>query len=358
MNYLTPVAVFGSLSLALSAQEVQAGLYRPPEPALVMVYPPAKMNERIPLKPVLHLYGRGFPKGKGSVAFRIMAGAKELHRGEGKVEVPGAAFELPMELDEACPGADRVEWKVDLGQDTWHGSAPLRWSRLSGKVEFVDGRLRPMYLDLHPFTFSSVFTVPVKADGSFDAELPARSYAVINVNGAGYSIDAMERWAWDFDLSRDRSEVFKVGRTELYGIHTFCLLGGVKTVFVVFRASALTRILQHRADPGAAPKDAATMSLLKEHLKIDPMAIAPDIPKAKAHVWLDGVAYPVSDLSRVVETDQGGVNQTLYILQFLPDQRPSRGVRHEVKVEVESQDVLDGRLISDFGQGSAGLLLD
>jgi len=168
----------------------------------------------------------------------------------------------------------------------------------------------------------------------------------------------MERWAWDFDLTADRTETFKVGRTELYGMKAFCLLAPTSTVFVVFRASALTRILQHAPLQGARPKDDHTMGRIVEHLKLTPMAIAPELARENVKVWLDGVAYPVSDLSRVVETSGRGVHQTLYILQLIPPQRPARGVHHEVVVEVESRDVLNGELVTDFGQGSVGLYLD
>ena len=359
MNLLAPVAIVAALFLPLGAQEVLAGLYRPSAPVLVQKYAPAHLDERTPLWPVLHLYGRGFRAGKGSLEYRLLAGKRELKRDRLEVEAPGEVFERSLELKEAFPGADRVAWTLQMGGGSWKGVAPLSWSRFSGRLDYVDGRLRPSYVSLHPYTFGGCeFLVPVGEDGRFEAQVPARVYAVANVNGAGYAVDAMERWAWDFDLTKDREEVFRVGRTEIYGMHAFCLNAPTTTVFVTFRPTALTRFLQHVADPAAQPKDQATMAVTMEHLRLDPMAIAPDLKREAVKVWLDGAPQAVSDLSRVVETNCQGINQTLYILQFTPKTRPARGVRHEVKLEVQSRDVLQGKLVEDFGQGSVGLYLE
>lgn len=359
MKFWMMLAGCAILSLPLCAQEIQAGLYRPSAEILVMKYAPAMLDQRIPLETTLHLYGRGFSAGKGTLEFAILAGDKELHRGKVDLDEPGEVFERAVKLRESFPSADRLAWTLRMGTETWSGKAFLRWSGFSGKLEYVDGRMRPSYIALHPVTFAGCeFVVPVLENGSFAAQVPSRVYAVANVNGAGYAVDAMERWAWNLDLTKDREEVFKVGRTELYGMRAFCILAPTSTVFVIFRPSALTRILQHAPRLTTKPKDDATMALIVEHLKENPMAIAPELSKEHVKVRLNGVAYPVSDLSRVVETSGQGINQILYILQFIPPQRPERGVRHEVVVEVESRDVLNGQLIKDFGQGSVGLYLE
>ncbi|HNX96612.1 MAG TPA: hypothetical protein PKK12_02935 [Candidatus Aminicenantes bacterium] len=359
MNFCLALIGCVLLTPILYGQEVQAGLYRPPAGVLVMRYAPASLDQQIPLEPMLHLYGRGFKAGRGSLEFILRAGAEKLHRGRVALDEPGEVFERTVGLPAPFPRADRLSWTVCLGGETWQGEARLRWSRFSGRLDYVDGRPRPSYIDLHPVTFAGGnFKVPVREDGSFAAQVPARVYAVANVNGAGYSVDAMERWAWDFDLTADREENFRVGRTELYGMKAFCLLAPTSTVFVVFRATALTRILQHAPERDARPKDDHTMGRIVEHLKLTPMAVAPELARENVKVRLDGVAIPVSDLSRVVETSGQGIDQTLYLLQFTPPQRPARGVRHEVLVEVESRDMLHGELVTDFGQGSAGLYLD
>lgn len=360
MRTAFPVLTALCLSLSLPAQEVQAALYRPSQAVLDLAYPPANSDERMPLKPMLHLGGKGFQGGKGRMEVRILAGSRELRREGFDVKLDGTVFERIVALPDPCAGADQVAW-------TWTGTAgaalkgvaPLRWSRFQGRVDMADGVGRPTYIQLLPRTFlEENFTVPVKADGSFDAQVPARAYAVVNVNSAGYAVETLERWAWNFDLTADRTEVFRMGRTELYGMHAFQMIGGAGTVFVGFRPTALSRVLQHRAPAAKGPRDEVTMNTVMEHLKIDAMAIAPGLTKADVKVWLDGEPQVVTDLARTVETAPGGFNQTLYLVQFLPSRRVTRGVPHEVKVEVESRDVLGGRLITDFGQGSVGFALD
>jgi hypothetical protein len=347
------------LPLALPAQEVQAELYRPAEPVLTQVYPPANLDERTPLKPILHLYGKDLRTGKGRLEWQVRAGSRNLLHGAKDFTLKGTVLEQSIELADPCPGADQVAWTLVQDGRTSQGVVPLRWSAFSGRVDFADGRPRPVYILLNPVSFQGTpFTIPVHADGTFQAQVPARSYAVVNVNSAGYAIDTLERWAWDFDLTGDRAETFRVGRTELYGMKAFCLVGGSDTVFVTFRPSALTRLLQHRADPKAGPRDAATMAVLGDHMKIDPMSLAPNLALAGVKVWLDGQAQTPADLARIRECGPGGADQSLYILQFRPSFPLTRGTRHEVKVEVESQDVLNGKLITDSGQGSAGLRLD
>lgn len=347
------------LPLALPAQEVQADLYRPSEPVLVQVYPPANLDERTPLKPILHLYGKDLRAGKGRLEWQVRAGKRTLLHGVKDFTIKGTVLEDSQELGDPCPSADRVTWSLVQDGQTRQGVAPLRWSTFSGRVDFADGRPRPVYILLNPVSFhGSPFTIPVHADGTFRAQVPARSYAVANVNSAGYAIDTLERWAWDFDLTTDRTEAFRVGRTELYGMKAFCLLGGSDTVFVTFRPSALTRLLQHRADPKAGPRDPATMAVLSAHMKLDPMSLAPNLSMAGVKIWLDGQPQTPADLARIRECGPDGGDQSLYVLQFRPRTPVTRGVHHEVKVEVESQDVLNGSLVTDFGQGSAGLLLD
>lgn len=354
------LALLSSIPLALAAQDIQADLYRPSESVMTLSYPPAQVDERTPLPPQLHLYGKNFRPGNGSLAYRILGGGKTLAHGTLEVKLDGGGvLEKVQDLETPCPGADQVEWTLSLGSESWKGKARLAWSHFSGRIDYVDGNPRPAYIQLLPCTFGGgTFTVPVKADGTFDAVVPARTYAVLNANSAGYAYDALERWGWDYDLTRDRQETFRIGRTELYGMHASRMIGGSGTVFVTFRPSSLTRALQHRSSPSAPPKDEATMGTVMAHLKVDPMALAPRLAKEATKVWLDGVPCETADLAPFVEREPHGFNQTLYLLQFHPPKGLARGVAHEVKVEVESQDVLDGKLCTDFGQGSCALRVD
>jgi hypothetical protein len=158
-------------------------------------------------------------------------------------------------------------------------------------VKYLDGRWRSTYAELHPEGFASkaLFSVPIGEDGRFDALLPARVYSVINVNGAGYQRDAMERWAWDYDLTRDREEVFTIGRTELYSIHAFNIVGGPSTVFVAFRPTALSRVMRFDAD-GDGRLSQEERKAMAPAMKVSPTVIGPELQASDVAVWLTGPA--------------------------------------------------------------------
>jgi hypothetical protein len=98
----------------------------------------------------------------------------------------------------------------------------------------------------------------------------------MNVNGTGYTYDSMERWAWDYDLTHDREDVFTIGRTELYGIHAFNVKGVARTVFVTFRPSARSRILPFDADGDGLVSDVEKKKMV-EAMKDSPTVIGPKL---------------------------------------------------------------------------------
>ncbi len=196
-------------------------------------------------------------------------------------------------------------------------------------------------------------TIPVAEDGSFDALVPARIYATVNVNGAGYGYDSLERWAWDYDLTKDREDTFTLDRTELYSIHPFEIRGGPQTLLVTFRPTALSRVLKFDAD-GDGVLSESERKAMEEAMKHTPTAIGPELKAENVRVWLDGKPCPVVQMNQVPEFDGGGTWQVQYLLQVMPESRVTRFIRHEIKLEVESQEELRGKKITDFGQGSAG----
>ncbi len=334
---------------------VEALLYNPPVDEVTWTpldgsKPVAKKHE-----PSLVISGWGVPDGTYRLTYRLEAGEKLLHADAAEVSVAHGRFELVVTLGRKYPEATRVAYALESDkQAAIRGQAALRWSRFRGEVQYLDGRWRSTYAELHPegFTSKSLFSVPIGEDGHFDALVPARVYSVINVNGAGYMRDAMERWAWDYDLTRDREEVFTVGRTELYGIHAFNIVGGPSTVFVAFRPTALSRLLRFDADGDGwvSPEERKAMVAA---MKQSPTAIGPELQASDVSVWLNGVPQRIAQFDRIPEYD-GDFRQVQYLLQFLPESRPVPGTWHEIKVEVRSRESLRGNEIVDFGQGSVG----
>ena len=81
--------------------------------------------------------------------------------------------------------------------------------------------------------------------------------------------------------------------------------------------------------------------------------IGPELEANDVSVWFDGREQKIVQFNMIPEYC-GDFWQVQYLLQFYPDRYPARGVWHEVKVEVRSQEELHGREIVDFGQGSVG----
>lgn len=335
-----------------SEPQVEALLYNPPLEQYRWKELDAEPVTRT-LEARLVLFGRGFADGAYRLTYRIERAGEPLHSGTAEVTVAFGGFEREEELGRGFPDATHVSYEL-VGAAAVRGRTELRWSRLHGQVKYLDGGWRSTYAELHPNGFASKvqFYVPVGEDGRFDARLPARVYSVVNVNGAGYSRDAMERWAWDYDLTRDREELFTIGRTELYGIHAFNIVGGPSTVFVAFRPTALTRILHFDADGDGQVSDQERKAL-EAALARSPTAIGPELRSEDVTVWMNGVPQKIEQFNQIPEYD-GKLWQVQYLVQFMPEPRPVPGVWQEIKLEVRSNETLRGRPIVDFGQGSVG----
>jgi len=335
---------------------IEALLYNPPQEQYRWKELDAKEPVTLTIGARLVLLGRGFADGVCRLAYQIEGAGKPLHAGAAEVKVAHGVFELEEALSRRLPEATHVSYELTGGQPpAVRGRSELRWSRFHGQVKYLDGGWRSTYAQLRPngFLSSVLFYVPISDDGRFDAQLPARIYSVINVNGAGYSRDAMERWAWDYDLTRDREELFTIGRTELYSIHAFNIVGGPSTIFVAFRPTALTRILHFDAD-GDGRISAQERKAMEAALMQSPTAIGPELRPENVTVWMNGVPQKIAQFNQIPEYD-GEFWQVQYILQFLPEPRPVvPGVWHEIKLEVRSKESLRGREMVDFGQGSVG----
>jgi len=197
--------------------------------------------------------------------------------------------------------------------------------------------------------------VPVATDGSFDAFVPARVYAILNANGGGYLFDSMERWAGTYDLTHDREDHFDIGRTEIYGLRAFDIIGGPKTIYLFFRPSSLSRIMRfHGSEEGVLNADEKVRMV--EALKSSPIAIAPELTAQNVKVWFDDQPLAVAQLNQIPEFDDGAW-QANYIVQCPPpSDQISKNVWHHIRVEVESQESLRGKKITDFGQSSVDVL--
>jgi hypothetical protein len=351
----SPQVFTASVYTGLHAPLVEALLYNPPVPQVEWKVPDKPGSTVRKVEPVLVLYARGLADGTTTLKYGIDAGTTTLTSRTADVNVEHGGFELAVTLDATYPKATHVTWECTAaGRAAVKGRVELRWSRFRGQLEYLDGGWRSSYIEMWPngFRAPGSFYVPVGDDGRFDALVPARVYSVMNVNGAGYKYDAMERWAWDYDLTRDRLDEFTIGRTEIYAMRAFDLNAPLSTIFVMFRPTALSRVLRFDADGDGRISDAETKAMLAA-LKVSATAIGPELEAADVKVWLNGNEEPIVRFDRIPEYD-GDFWQVQYVLQIFPKVRPPRGAWHEIKVEVRSKEQAHGRDVIDFGQGSVG----
>jgi len=348
------------LAVARATPTVEALLYNPTVDALVQKYPYNKPAETVSLKPKLSLVGSGFPNGGFTLDYRIEAAGKTVARGSIDGKVMFGLFEVGAELKEKYPQAEGVAWELAApGKESIKGYAPLSWSRFHGQVKYRDGLWNSTSINLVPTGWGapSVMDVPVADDGTFDALVPSRVYMVVRVDGTGYQYNSMERWAWDFDLTRDRKEEFIIGRMELYGMRAFGIKGGGRKLLVLFRPTTLTRLLKFDANQDGVLSD-SEKDALGPAMKLSPTAIGPELKAEQVKVWVDGKPLPVLQFNQIPEVSSDGAWQVLYLLQVIPESSVYTSIRHEVRLEVESQEELRGKRIVDFGEGSVGFDLN
>jgi len=343
--------------IALADVTVRAYLYNPGKDSVVLTYPYPHESNRIELYPQLVITGTGVSDGEFQLNYSIESGGTTLYSGSFTGTAISGFFAQEEKLDKRYPSVERVRWEFK-GKNVapFSGVAALKWSRFHGKVTFLNPQdASDAYIELQPMKFNApgIIFIPVDKDGRFDTMVPARIYRVMNVNSEGYSFNAMERWAWDYDLTREREDEFVIGRIELYSIRVFEVVGGPQTLFVAFRPTALTRVLKFDRD-GNGLVEGSERDAMVEALKHSFTAIGPELTAENIKVWIDGKLHPVIHLTQIPEYDGNEINQVQYLFQVYPMDGRLYGASHEIKVEVESEEELNGRKIRDWGQGSVG----
>ncbi len=355
---IVSTAILAAAPRMAAASSINAYLYNPSRSQIVLEYPYKRPADQVELKPTLVFHGDGIADGAYQLSYAIESRGRELYRGQVAVKVESGQFDNEIELKEQFPTADRVSWRLaGSSLQPEQGFAALAWSHFHGRVHYKNGMWHSTTIDLLPTHFRAPgrITVPVADDGTFDALVPARVYAIVNVNGTGYIYDSLERWAWNYDLTRDREDDYTVGSTELYSARVFEVQGGPNTIFLFFRPTSLARV--HRFDlDGDGLLNESEMKGLQEATKRSPTAIGPELKPEDVVVWLDGTPLKVARLDQLTEASEGGGSQVDYLVQcFLPE-RIRRGVWHRLKFEVTSRNELRGQMVTDFGQSSVDFL--
>jgi hypothetical protein len=137
-------------------------------------------------------------------------------------------------------------------------------------------------------------------------------------------------------------------------MRAFTLEGGQPLVFVLFRPTSLSRVLRFDQN-GNGRVDEQEQQTMLEAMRKSPTVIGPVLTADQVRVWLDGNEHEIAQISQVPEASSNGIWQVQYLLQITPEERPLRGVWHEVRVEVETAESLSGKKVADYCEGSVGL---
>jgi hypothetical protein len=138
------------------------------------------------------------------------------------------------------------------------------------------------------------------------------------------------------------------------GVRAFNIPAGMlRTVVVLFRPSALTRILHFDADRDGLVQGEERKKTA-EAMKQSSTAIAPVLAAGDIKAWFNGESVPVVQVTHVPEYDGGGVWQSQYVVQLSLPAGVAVHPWNEVRIEVESTEELNGKKIVDWGQGSVG----
>jgi hypothetical protein len=361
MNLSKLVCTIGSLlfltTVTASAADVRAYLYNPAEDKVLLKYPYQREAETVEYHPFLVIAGADVPEGEYRLGYSIEREGQVLFSGSSPVKTIGRLIMSEIRLEKRYPEAQAVRWELKgAGPTTLSGTAPLKWSRFHGTVKYRDPGIRQSaYIELNTIGFGAPgkIHIPVADNGTFDTLIPARIYKVLNVNSTGYQYNAMERWGWDYDLTRDREDEFVIGRTEIYGMNAFRLTGGPSTILVAFRPTALSRVLGFDADKNGRLNDQESAKM-SEALKKSFTAIGPELKAENIKAWIDGKPYQVVQLTQTPEFNGDGRYQVLYLVQLFLDRPLMPQASHEIKIEVESEEHLNGEKVIDWGQGSVG----
>jgi len=335
---------------------INAYLYNPPADKYVEKYPYERPDEVTPLHASLDLVGTEAPEGPATLSFRIEGSKGTLHVGEIRVSSLNGSFHTQIDLPRLMPEAGQITWMLKPENGTAiNGQTILHWVRFHGHILYRSGQPHSTYISLRPYGWHEPgeIVAPVQEDGSFDLQIPARVYRVMNINGCGYLYDAMERWGWDLDLTRDREEDFTIGRTEIYGVRAFNLSDVPHTIYILFRPSSLSRIRSYLADEKGIPGKAERATMI-EATKKSPTVVGPELTAQNVKLWLNDAPLDMLSLTPVIEHDAGGILQINYLAQcMLPKDFQSRfGERSRIRIEVLSREMLHGKTYEDFGQSS------
>lgn len=148
-------------------------------------------------------------------------------------------------------------------------------------------------VELKDESFQTVLSAVTDGEGRYCLEAEKGVYPFVTAV-KDYGVENLEYWCQNLDLRQDLRLDIRFDKLEIYGLHVFCVRGGMNPLMVYFRPMSLTKFLAGEGD------------------------IAPDIKTIEAK--LDGrqarilMRNPVKELA-------GDREMTAYLLQLEAESR-------------------------------------
>jgi len=197
--------------------------------------------------------------------------------------------DYPEKIAEPCSLAAVLR---DASGGVQEFTSPCIYHRISGKLVDFDGSPLQAAFVANRYGFQADMGAYSRADGSFEAVLPAGVYNNFLADDSTYATSTLENWCWHMIVDRDEELTLKIGNGEVYSLHAWPSCGGQPTMFLAFRPMALTGF-----DNGAP----------KQYMKeIDgaPFPVidaAPPLTGQDISVYLNGVPARVTALQQYYE---------------------------------------------------------
>jgi hypothetical protein len=208
-----------------------------------------------------------------------------------------------------------------------------RYHKLHGRVTDFDGKPMKAYVAVSPDSFFPNKCIGVVCDssGSFEIELPERTYNAIIADCETYGEKTLESWAWHIIMDSEQHLDFKIGTGEVYNLNVWSNNGGGNSYFVSFRPMVLFKLNRLPITINS-----------KEFILSD---AAPDLLPDDITITVNGKEAEIISLQKYHETGSPGRAITAYLVQIDKKGLDSSGkqtvmVEYQKEIEIEGKRVL------------------
>ena len=228
---------------------------------------------------------------------------------------------------------ERIIVIIQTTKDKRTKEIKCRYHKLQGRVIDFAGKPMKAYIAVSPDSFFPNKCIGAVCDssGSYEIELPERTYNAIIANCKTYGSKTLESWAWHIIMDSGQRLDFKIGTGEVYNLNVWSNNGGGNSYFVSFRPMVLFKLNRLPITINS-----------KEFILAD---AAPDLMPEDITITINGSRAEIISLQKYHETGSPGRAITAYLVQIDKKGLDSIGkqsvmVEYQREIEIEGKKVL------------------